>query len=398
MKPRNHDFHYFTPAAIGCLFLLLLLPLLWTSAQESAPQIIPEPEAESTKILTPGDRISIGYVDVGRQGNLIEKTMTTRIKEDGTIFHELLGVVKLSGMTISEAESLLFSEFSRYYTNPKVNIVIVEQTKYKVLLYGEVHRVGIYLVNPNTRVAEFIIENGGTTADADLKNIRISRSDGTTLNFNMDRYLYTNNPVNNVVLRDFDKVIIPKVEAIEQFTSASDNYILQYGNVLEITVSEISETVYNPAQKEVYIVDRNGNIYHRLFGMVHLGGASVDRAEAILMEMAKRVYSNPLVTIEVVDISSRNVFVYGEVSRPGIYPLEGNIRIAEFLAVIGGFLPTADIRKITITREEGRTVTFNFKKFLFDRDDSENIYLEDGDRIIVLPQKRGFWYKLAEQL
>jgi len=84
--------------------------------------------------------------------------------------------------------------------------------------------------------------------------------------------------------------------------------------------------------------------------------------------------------------------------RPGIYPLEGNVRIAEFLAHIGGMTASADYKKIIITREEGETVEFNFDKYLFKRDDRNNIYLENGDRIVVLPKERGLLKNISEAL
>ena len=43
-------------------------------------------------------------------------------------------------------------------------------------------------------------------------------------------------------------------------------------------------------------------------------------------------------------------------------------------------------------------VVFNMEKYLFDRVDNQNIYLKDGDRIIVLKKNRGFIYHLAEKI
>jgi len=90
--------------------------------------------------------------------------------------------------------------------------------------------------------------------------------------------------------------------------------------------------------------------------------------------------------------------VFGEVNRPGIYPIEGNIRLAEFLANIGGLTQMADLRKIIVTREDGKPVTFDLDEYLFERRDDKNIYLENGDRIIVLSRSRGFFVNLAEKV
>jgi len=214
----------------------------------------------------------------------------------------------------------------------------------------------------------------------------------------MERYLFTDEAVNNVFLKDKDKIIVPRFKVQEKYGRLSKNYILQYGNVLEIIINEMALMETNPAQAESYIVDSEGNIFHRLFGLVHLGGLTVDKSQIILAEMAKRYFREPIVTVDVLELSSRNVFVFGEVLRPGIYPIEGNIQLAEFLANIGGLNDAADLRDIVITRRQGKPVIFDMENFLFKRDDSKNVFLEDGDRIIVQKRQRGFFVRLSEKL
>jgi polysaccharide export outer membrane protein len=129
-----------------------------------------------------------------------------------------------------------------------------------------------------------------------------------------------------------------------------------------------------------------------------LGGITVDKAQGVLTEMAKQYYREPVVSVDVIELSSRNVFVFGEVVRPGIYPIEGNIRLAEFLANIGGMTDAADLREIVVTRKQGKPVVFDMNDFLFKRNDRRNIFLEDGDRIIVQKRQRGIFVKLSEKL
>ncbi len=71
--------------------------------------------------------------------------------------------------------------------------------------------------------------------------------------------------------------------------------------------------------------------------------------------------------------------------------MKENIRIAEFLASIGGTSRDADIRRVIISRNNGEIVRFNLEKFLFDNDNSKNVILEEGDKIIVLKKKQGWW-------
>jgi len=378
------------------LSIWVLLTICQVSAQ-TATEITGD-EIDPTIVLQVADKVSISYIDVDTQGNPVQRSNIFTIRPDGTIFHELLGTVSLVNMTIAEAEEVLTEKFSQYFNQPRVAINVLEKTSIKVILYGEVSRVGVFPIKPNTRVAEFIIENGGTTPEADLSRITITSTDGSKVIFDMEKYLFTTEPVNNVILKDKDKIIVPRYKVQEKYGRLSKNYVLQYGNVLEITINEMALMETNPAQSETYVVDSEGNIFHRLFGLVHLGGLTVDKSQEILAEMAKRYFREPVVTVDVLELSSRNVFVFGSVLRPGIYPIEGNIQLAEFLANIGGFKDEADLREIIVTRKQGRPVVFNLEDFLFKRDDSKNIFLEDGDRIIVQKRQRGFFVRLSERL
>lgn len=374
----------------------VLLTIGQLSAQTTT--VITNNETDPTTVLQVSDKVSISYIDVDTQGNPIQRSNIFTIRPDGTIFHELLGTVSLVNMTIAEAEEVLTEKFSQYFNQPRVAVNVLEKTAIKVILYGEVSRVGVFPITPNTRVAEFIIENGGTTPEADLSRITITSTDGSKVIFDMEKYLFTSEPVNNVILKDKDKIIVPRYKVQEKYGRLSKNYVLQYGNVLEITINEMALMETNPAQSETYVVDSEGNIFHRLFGLVHLGGLTVDKSQEILAEMAKRYFREPVVTVDVLELSSRNVFVFGSVLRPGIYPIEGNIQLAEFLANIGGFKDEADLREIIVTRKQGRPVEFNLEDFLFKRDDSKNIFLEDGDRIIVQKRQRGFFVRLSEKI
>ncbi|HRU46196.1 MAG TPA: SLBB domain-containing protein, partial [Candidatus Marinimicrobia bacterium] len=258
--------------------------------------------------------------------------------------------------------------------------------------------IGVYRISPGTTLAEFIITHGGLTSDANISKITLTRKDGSVVIFDLERYLFSNDETNNVELHDEDKIIVPRLLLKDEYARLSKGYILQAGNVLEITINELATMEKSPATPENYIIDQDGNIYHRRFGLVQLGGLTVDKAQATLTELAKKYYREPVVTIEVVKLTSRSVFVFGEVNRPGIYPIEGNIRLAEFLADIGGLTSNADPRKIIVTRENYKPVTFDLNEYLFDRKDEKNIYLEDGDRIIVLSRKRGFIVNLAEKI
>ena len=51
----------------------------------------------------------------------------------------------------------------------------------------------------------------------------------------------------------------------------------------------------------------------------------------------------PVIDLNVVSLSYKSVYVFGEISNPGIHPIDSNIRLADFLASSCHLLNTADI-------------------------------------------------------
>jgi len=101
---------------------------------------------------------------------------------------------------------------------------------------------------------------------------------------------------------------------------------------------------------------------------------------------AKRFIEDPSVTVIVRQINSRRVFVTGEVSRPGPYPLIGPATVLQMLATAGGLREYADGKHIVILRREnGRTIMnhFNYNEALKPRGLGANIELKPGDTIVV---------------
>jgi polysaccharide export outer membrane protein len=103
--------------------------------------------------------------------------------------------------------------------------------------------------------------------------------------------------------------------------------------------------------------------------------------EAIAAALSKFV-NNPQVTVTVLSVRSKRYFISGEVSRPGAYPLATPITVFDALVMAGGFREFAGTKKITIMRGTQR-FRFNWNEVVKGKNLSQNIFLENGDRVIV---------------
>jgi polysaccharide export outer membrane protein len=80
------------------------------------------------------------------------------------------------------------------------------------------------------------------------------------------------------------------------------------------------------------------------------------------------------------------VFIAGQVSKPGPYPLTAPTTVVQLIVVAGGLLEFAKGDKIQIIRtERGQQVArvFNYKDVLKGKNLAQNITLQPGDTILV---------------
>lgn len=82
-----------------------------------------------------------------------------------------------------------------------------------------------------------------------------------------------------------------------------------------------------------------------------------------------------------------DVFIYGAVASPGERSATSLTRLAEFIAATGGYGTGASNRRIALERE-GRTVRYDFARYLIEGDADQNPYLRPNDRVYVPRMER----------
>ncbi len=91
-------------------------------------------------------------------------------------------------------------------------------------------------------------------------------------------------------------------------------------------------------------------------------------------------------TVVVKEIHSRNVYVTGQVAKPGAFPLGNDMTVLQVIALAGGLLEYADAKNIVIMRKEDgrdRYFKFNYKDVIKGKNVEQNIVLKPGDTVIV---------------
>lgn len=130
----------------------------------------------------------------------------------------------------------------------------------------------------------------------------------------------------------------------------------------------------------------DGRITMPLVGDLTASGQTPIQLQHRLSELLKEYVSNPVVTVMVVEVADRVIYVMGEVNQPGAVPMKGPMTVLQALAVAGGFKEFANTKGIKILRKNGspdrvETIPFNYKQAL--RADTPVFYLIEGDTVVV---------------
>jgi polysaccharide biosynthesis/export protein len=130
----------------------------------------------------------------------------------------------------------------------------------------------------------------------------------------------------------------------------------------------------------------DGMISLPLINEVRAEGLTPDQLRDQIAQRAARYIADPTVSIVVREIHSRQVFITGEVNKPGAYSLMTPTSVMQLISLAGGLREYAKAKDIVILRTEGgkqSAIPFNYKDVMNRKKLTQNILLQPGDTVIV---------------
>lgn len=98
------------------------------------------------------------------------------------------------------------------------------------------------------------------------------------------------------------------------------------------------------------VLDPEGRIDLPLIGPILLAGLTLDEARAKLRAELVRFVREPQLAFNVLEFDGRRYYVFGEMERPGSYPLDRNLTALQALSEAGAFRPGADRKRVALLR------------------------------------------------
>lgn len=180
-------------------------------------------------IIGPGDGLSLRFLSLSTAQEL---SGPVEVISDGTATVPLLGSVRLTGLTLSQASLWLQSLYSRELLRPELDLSLVRPRPLRVALVGQVQRPGAYTLStaelsetlaavPITglpTLVDAIQKAGGVTGEADLRQVVLRRRlPGEEVRYrrarvNLLALIQEGDLVQNPILFDGDIIQLPKAE------------------------------------------------------------------------------------------------------------------------------------------------------------------------------------------
>jgi polysaccharide export outer membrane protein len=137
---------------------------------------------------------------------------SVRIEGDGTVALALIGKVKVAGMTLSEAQSLITDLYNRdFLVDPQISLLIISFAPKFVHVLGMVGNPGKVEMPPDQDLTliDAISQAKGVTRLGNPRKVRIKRADGTKP-FDVDYDEIRRGEAKDIILIKGDTITVPE--------------------------------------------------------------------------------------------------------------------------------------------------------------------------------------------
>jgi len=162
-------------------------------------------------------------------------------------------------------------------------------------------------------------------------------------------------------------------------TGAPPDYVIGADDTLHVSVWK------EPDMTETLPVRPDGKISMPLLNDVVAAGLTPLQLKDSITEKLKKYIDDPRVTVVVVGMNSRRIFVSGEVLRSGPMALMPHMTMLQALSQ-AGFSQFANLKAIYVLRTENgkqEKLPFNYKQVVKGNHPEQNIVLKPGDTVVV---------------
>ena len=342
-----------------------------TVGTEDTPQTAKSPEFSTYK-LEVGDSFVVtvdGYPEYSKE------RIPVPVQQDGYVSYPLIGLIKVTGLTVSELESQMQSAFSKHLPTARVFVTLMKP-KRTILVFGAVEpraRGNLHVFEVGQVYLLQALASAGINYElADLTDISIWRDGKLFRKIDYLKLISTGGP--DIPLRDHDTIFVPSV--FQQRPVRVIGAVVAPG-VYPITTPQV------PATQALKLAGGSRTDFADLHK-----SEIISSKERILVDLAAEnvdAMLGPGDTLYV-PLAEAKISVTGAVEKPGQYVITEPVLLGQAIAMAGGFNEDrANPKKCLLTRADGTEEALDFNQV------HSEVYLNPKDQLRVRERTRLDW-------
>jgi polysaccharide biosynthesis/export protein len=134
--------------------------------------------------------------------------------------------------------------------------------------------------------------------------------------------------------------------SIQESATQDSDYRIQPGDSLAL------DFYMNAEFNDTATVDPNGKITLRMVGPIQAAGLTPDQLASSIDKAYQNELRNPGAVVHLNNLPNRQIYVEGEVTKPGAFPLQPGMTVVQALALAGGVTDNSDAESSLLIRRD----------------------------------------------
>lgn len=266
--------------------------------------------------LGPGDAVFIEVYGAS------QRTIEGTVSPDGEVTIEGFGPVRVSGLTVSQANSKLRSTLGSRYQNSRINLTVGQTRTIMVNVMGEVNYPGTYTLSAFASVFHALYMAGGVNDIGTLRNIKVYRHNKLVTTVDIYDYILNGKLSGNIKLADNDVISVGTYDCLAEIRGKVKRpmfYEMKKNESLYTLVKYAGGFKGDAYTKFVKVFRKEGNEY------------SIYNVEEFDMNSFYLSDEDSVFVDKVIPRYSNMVELRGAVYRPGKYQVGSNVNSVKTL-------------------------------------------------------------------
>ena len=267
-------------------------------------------------VLGPGDAVNVDIWGASQE------SVTETISPDGTITIEDIGVIKLGGLSVSQAKAKLKRVLGPRYQGSSIELTLGQTRTITISVIGEVKVPGTYTMSAFATVYNALYMAGGPNDIGTLRNVKVYRKGKLLSNVDVYDFLLNGKLSGDVRLQDNDVITVSPYEALVNITGKVKRPMFY-----EMKTTESAATLLR------YAGGFTGDAYTKAIRVNRKAGAgySVFSIGEFDMSDFKLMDEDSVSVDSTLNRYQNMVEIRGAVFRPGMYQVGGEINTVKAL-------------------------------------------------------------------